>query len=53
MKLAWGRAEEQAAACAKGNRNAKNWQEEALKFIENAVSLIDVRTTLLLLTLKS
>jgi hypothetical protein len=38
IKLAWGGPEEQAAERAAGNHNAKNWHEEALGVIENAVS---------------
>jgi hypothetical protein len=38
IKLAWGGAEEQAAERA-GDRSAKNWQEEALKIVENTVSI--------------
>ncbi|KAF5383745.1 hypothetical protein D9615_003755 [Tricholomella constricta] len=38
IKLAWGGAEEQAAKKAAGNRHAKNWQEEALQVVENAMS---------------
>jgi hypothetical protein len=39
IKLAWGGAEEQAKEQASGNQNAKDWQEEALKVIEKAISL--------------
>jgi hypothetical protein len=39
IKLAWGGAEEQAAERAAGDRSAKNWQEEALKIVENTVSI--------------
>jgi hypothetical protein len=39
IKLAWGGAEEQAAERAAGDRGAKNWQEEALKIVENTVSI--------------
>lgn len=38
IKLAWGGAEEQAVEIAAGNKHAKNWQEEALNVVENAVS---------------
>ncbi|KAF8236929.1 hypothetical protein L208DRAFT_1249650 [Tricholoma matsutake] len=38
IKLAWGGAEEQAAECQKGNRLAKNWQDEAQKILERMVS---------------
>ena len=37
IKLAWGGAEEQAAEKATGNLSAKNWQDEALKVLENEV----------------
>jgi hypothetical protein len=39
IKLAWGGAEEQAAELEAGNRHAKNWQEEAMKIVEKAVSV--------------
>ncbi|KIL56313.1 hypothetical protein M378DRAFT_188579 [Amanita muscaria Koide BX008] len=39
IKLAWGGAEEQAAEREAGNRNAKNWQDEALNIVENTASL--------------
>jgi hypothetical protein len=39
IKLAWGGAEEQARDRAAGNPNAKNWQDEARKIVENTVSL--------------
>jgi len=38
IKLAWGGAEEQAAEPQKGNRLAKNWQDEAQKILEITVS---------------
>ena len=38
IRLTWGGAEEQAKERAAGNRNAKNWQDEARKVVENAVS---------------
>jgi hypothetical protein len=37
IKMAWGGAEEQAAECAAGNLNAKNWQDEALKVVERTM----------------
>jgi hypothetical protein len=36
--MAWGGAEEQAKERAAGNRNAKNWQDEARKLVEKTVS---------------
>jgi hypothetical protein len=39
IKMAWGGAEEQAKERAAGNRHAKNWQDEALKIVENTVSI--------------
>jgi hypothetical protein len=38
IKLAWGGAGEQEAECRKGNRQAKNWQDEAQKILEQTVS---------------
>jgi hypothetical protein len=38
--MMWGGEEEQAAECAKGNTNTKNWQDEALKIVEQVVSAI-------------
>jgi hypothetical protein len=38
IKMAWGGAEEQAAEIAAGNTNAKNWQDEARKVVEQTVS---------------
>jgi hypothetical protein len=38
IKLAWGGAEEQEAERRKGNRLAKNWQDEAQKILERIVS---------------
>lgn len=40
--MTWGGAEEQAKERASGNLDAKNWQDEALKIVENYV-----RTTML------
>ena len=37
IKLAWGGAEEQAKERAAGNRQAKNWQDEARKVVEAEV----------------
>ncbi|KAG6905225.1 hypothetical protein DXG01_004108 [Tephrocybe rancida] len=33
--MAWGGAKEQEAERRAGNPNAKNWQDEALKIVEN------------------
>jgi len=38
IKLAWRGAEEQEAECQKGNRQAKNWQDEVQKILERMVS---------------
>lgn len=35
--MAWGGAEEQAKEIAEGNRNAKNWHDEALQVIESTM----------------
>ncbi|KAM6500774.1 hypothetical protein JOM56_003788, partial [Amanita muscaria] len=40
IKLAWGGAEEQEAEIAKGNIDAKNWQDEALRVVETTVKNI-------------
>jgi len=40
IKLAWGGAKEQEAEQAAGNWNAKNWQDEAQKIMENTVSVL-------------
>lgn len=40
IALTWGGAAEQAKECTAGNRNTKNWQDEALKVVEMAVSNI-------------
>jgi len=37
IKLAWGGEEEQAKERAAGNRNAKNWQDEARKVLERTM----------------
>ena len=37
IKLAWGGAEEQAEERASGNRNVKNWQDEARKVLDTEV----------------
>jgi hypothetical protein len=37
--MAWGGAEEQAAEFREGNYDAKNWQDEAQKILEDTVSL--------------
>ena len=38
--MAWGGEEERLVEIEAGNRDAKNWQEEAMKILEKAVSLI-------------
>jgi hypothetical protein len=40
IKLAWGGPEEQAAEIAAGNRNAKDWQDEAKQIVERTVGCI-------------
>jgi len=40
IKLAWGGEKEQAEDRAAGNRNAKNWQDEARKMVEETVRAI-------------
>ena len=40
IKMAWGGEEERLIEIEAGNRDAKNWQEEAMKILEKAVSLI-------------
>jgi hypothetical protein len=37
IKLAWGGADEQAEEIAAGNPDAKDWQDEAKKIVENTV----------------
>jgi hypothetical protein len=37
IQKAWGGAEEQAKEREAGNRNAKNWYDEALKVVEDVV----------------
>jgi hypothetical protein len=37
IKLAWGGADEQVAEILAGNPDAKNWQDEAKKIVENTV----------------
>jgi hypothetical protein len=37
IKHAWGGEEEEEAEIAAGNINAKNWQAEAWKIVENTV----------------
>ena len=39
FKLKWGGAEEQEEERRNGNPNAKNWQDEARKILESAVSV--------------
>jgi hypothetical protein len=39
IKLSWGGAEEQEMERLEGNLNAKNWQDEARKVVENTVSV--------------
>jgi hypothetical protein len=48
IKLAWGGAEEQAMERAGGNMGAKNWQEEAMRVVEKAVSSFIIYTLSLL-----
>ena len=38
IKVAWGGPEEQASERAAGNRDAKDWQDEARKILEQTVS---------------
>jgi len=38
IKLSWGGPEEQALEHLEGNPYAKNWQDKALKVVENMVS---------------
>ena len=40
IKMAWGGPEEQAAEIAQGNPDAKDWQDEAKKILENTVCCI-------------
>jgi hypothetical protein len=40
IKVAWGGPEEQAAEIAEGNLDAKDWQDEAKKILENTVRRI-------------
>jgi hypothetical protein len=35
--MAWGGAEDQAREIRGGNKNAKNWQDEAKKIVEATV----------------
>jgi hypothetical protein len=37
IKLAWGGQKEQAEERTAGNKNAKNWQDEAQKILETTV----------------
>ncbi|KAG6904233.1 hypothetical protein DXG01_009264, partial [Tephrocybe rancida] len=37
IEMAWGGAKEQEAERRAGNTNAKNWQDEALKIVENTM----------------
>jgi hypothetical protein len=37
IKLAWGGQKEQAEEHAAGNKNVKNWQDEAQKILETTV----------------
>jgi hypothetical protein len=39
IKLSWGGAEEQAMERLRGNPNAKNWQDKALKIVEKTGSI--------------
>jgi hypothetical protein len=49
IKLAWGGPEEQAAEIAAGNRNAKDWQDEAKQIVERTVGCIQWQTAIYLL----
>jgi tmRNA-binding protein len=40
IKLKWGGAKEQEEEHKKGNLDAKDWQDEARKILENTVSII-------------
>jgi hypothetical protein len=40
--MSWGGAEEQTKERDKGNPDAKNWQDEALKVVEKMVSIASV-----------
>jgi len=40
IKLAWGGPEEKEAEIARGNSQAKDWQDEARQIVENTVSYI-------------
>ena len=37
IKLVWGGEKEQEEERAAGNKNAKNWQDEARKIVEDTV----------------
>ncbi|KAG6371388.1 hypothetical protein JVT61DRAFT_9604 [Boletus reticuloceps] len=37
IKMAWGRADQQAEDIAAGNRHAKNWHDEAMQVVEDAM----------------
>jgi hypothetical protein len=37
IKMAWGGAEEQAEERRKGDKDAKNWQDEAQQILEKTV----------------
>ena len=39
IKLAWGGEKEQAEEHAAGNRNVKNWQDEAKQILESMVHM--------------
>jgi hypothetical protein len=39
IEHAWGGEEEQLKEIAKGNLDAKNWQDEAQQIVENTVSI--------------
>lgn len=41
--MTWGGEEEQAKEYAAGNRDAKNWQDEAQKIVEKTVSIYSVQ----------
>ncbi|KAM6491699.1 hypothetical protein JOM56_012861 [Amanita muscaria] len=40
IRLLWGRDDEQKAEQARGNKDARNWQDEAQKLVETTVNAI-------------
>jgi len=44
IKLSWGGPEEQAAEIEAGNRDAKDWHDEAKKIVERTVSHLVLNT---------